>query len=163
MILKRMAVGSLLLMLSAGVALAARGDGFHGAHHLLKAGGSPERMLEHIERVLDLDDARKQSLTNVVTAAAPQFEALRERAKENVEALRALDVDDADYATRLQNLATIAGELATQAVLLHGRLRADLSAELTDEQRVELAAALTERRERFREHRHARHRDHDRN
>lgn len=102
------------------------------------------------------DEAQKAALDNVARAVQPQFEALHERARENAKALRSLDAADAGYATALQNLATEAGDIATQAVLLHGRLRADIGAELTDEQRRQLAAAVEQRREHHRQHRRER-------
>lgn len=156
---KRLMVCSLILMLTGGLALADGGHGFRGAPHHVAGGMNPERLVHRLERVLELDTSQRQALENVARAATPEFEALGERANENAKAMRALDVTDEGYAVALENLAREAGEVATEAVLLHGRLRADISAELTEAQREALSKFLESRRERARERRGTRRRD----
>jgi Spy/CpxP family protein refolding chaperone len=133
----------------------------HGPHaaHFMQHGAAPERHLKHLQRVLDLDESQQQALSNVVAAAEPEFAALAEKAREQREAMHALDVNDDNYTTDLQNLAAAAGELAMQSVLLHGRLRAEIAAELSDEQRSQLAEAMQSRHERWRERRADRKKD----
>ena len=84
---------------------------------------------------LDLDEAQRESVDNIMTAAKPEIKALRERAKANHEALRALGPADPE----VQNIAISNGELATEATLLFARVRCEIDAVLTDEQRAELA------------------------
>lgn len=112
--------------------------------------GDPARMVDRMARHLDLSDSQRQNLENVIAAARPQMDDLRDRARQTFEAIRSLDVDDPDYHARLNNLAAEAGELATSATLLMGGLRADVSRELTEEQRAELATFMEQKHERMR-------------
>lgn len=138
-----------LLLSTAGV-WAKDGGEPHGPSHEF---GDPERMVEHMIRRLDLDDTQAQSVKNIVEAARPEIAELRDRARENHKAVRELDADDADFGAKLSNLAHTSGELATQATLLHGRLRAEINAVLTPEQRQKLAESRPPRGERWRQDR----------
>lgn len=140
----------LLLIATSGAAGAQGFDGPPGTHGSF---GNPERMVEHLSRRLDLDETQQQALTNVVEAAAPEMEVLRDRARQNRDAIRKLDVNDPDYDARLANLAGENGELATAATLMHGRLRAEIDALLTPEQRATLAEDVGHDGKRWRKHR----------
>lgn len=89
------------------------------------------RMAEH----LDLDDAQRESVENIMGAAQPEIEALRERLRANHDALKSLSGSGPD----VQNIATSNGALATEATLLFVRVRTEIDAVLTDEQRAKLA------------------------
>lgn len=138
---------------SGNTAIAQPGDGVDdsrgkswGQHH--GSGGgmrSPEEMIGRMAKHLDLDDAQSQSVGNIMEAARPEFASLRERAHEHRQAIRSLDPNDADYGSKLQNLSAQSGELAAELTLLTGRVRGDVNAVLTPEQRQELAT-ITERR-----------------
>ena len=95
----------------------------------------PGMMMGRIAERLDLDEAQRESVDNIMNAAKPEIKALRERAKANHEALRALGPGDPE----VQNIAISNGELATEATLLFARVRSEIDAVLTDEQRAELA------------------------
>lgn len=92
-------------------------------------------MTERLAERLGLDEAQRDSVDNIMSAAKPEIEALRERAKTNHEALRALSPGD----PQVQNIALSNGELATEATLLFARVRGEIDAVLSDEQRAELA------------------------
>ena len=94
----------------------------------------PGMMLERMAERLDLDEAQRESVDNIMNAARPEMKALRERAKANHEALRALNPGD----PAVQNIAISNGELATEATLLFARVHGEVDAVLTDEQRAEL-------------------------
>jgi Spy/CpxP family protein refolding chaperone len=95
----------------------------------------PGMMMGRIAERLDLDEAQRESVDNIMNAAKPEIKALRERTKANHEALKALGPGDPE----VQNIAIANGELATEATLLFARVRAEIDAVLTDEQRAELA------------------------
>ena len=120
----------------------------HGGPHL-------DRIVEHMGRRLELDDAQELAIRNIVDAAKPETNALREQSRSIREAMHALDFADADYAVQLQNLASQKGELVTQMTLLHGRTMAEVSAELTDEQRLKLSERRDRMRKRFKDRRHS--------
>ena len=100
--------------------------------------GDPAMMIERIASRLDLAETQRQSLSNIMEAARPEFAALREAARENREAVHALDIDDPDYGAALQNLAAKSGEHAAELTLLTGRVRGEVAAILTAEQRATL-------------------------
>ena len=106
---------------------------------------APERMIERMAEHLDLDDIQRESLENIVNAAKPEFEALREQLRANHEALREMEANDPE----IQNIAISNGELATAGTLLFTRVRGEINAVLTDEQRAELAETMERRKERF--------------
>ena len=83
-------------------------------------------------------------------AAAPEFEAVRNRSRENREAIRALDVSDPGYGPSLQDLAARSGELAAELTLLTGRVRAEVAGVLTEEQLATLEDKLSRMGERRR-------------
>ena len=109
--------------------------------------GGPRLMLEHMADHLDLDDAQRETVKNILEAAKPEMEALREQFKANREALEALDTSDPAYSTELNNIALSNGQLATDGTLLFTRVRAEVNAVLTDEQREKAARAKERRRE----------------
>lgn len=130
---------------TAGVALADQGpDG--GERRLHRAAGmhgvgDAARMVEHLDRALELEDSQRQRIENIVSAARPEMEALRERAGENRKALRELEVSDDGYDTSLSNLSRETGDIAAEMALLHGRMKAEIAEVLTPEQRQKFAEA----------------------
>lgn len=99
----------------------------------------PAHMVERMSRHLDLDETQSQTISNILQAVESEADSLRERSRTNYEALRALDVNDANYSTTLQNLSAQSGELATERALLHGRVRGEIHAVLTAEQQQKMA------------------------
>lgn len=132
-----------------------RSWGQRGGHGPGAAFRDPGKMIERVARHLDLDETQQQSINNIVDAARPEFEALREKARENRIAMRDLETTDPDYSAKLSNLAVENGELMASGTILFGRVRAELAAELTEEQRVKLEAHMQEGRKRFRHRRGA--------
>jgi Spy/CpxP family protein refolding chaperone len=121
-----------------------------GSHRMRHDGfGDPARMLERMTRHLDLDDTQSQTIGNIIEAAKPEIDALRERVQTTRMAIHELDVDDPDYGSDLQNLSTQIGALTAEATLLHGRLHAAVFAELTPEQRERAAEGRDRMRHRM--------------
>lgn len=110
----------------------------------------PTRMIERMSRHLDLDETQEQNIHNIVDAARPEFDALRERAQSNRKAMRELDTSDPDYSALLNNLAMENGEIVAEGTVLFGRVRSEVAAELTEAQRAEMSAAMEQRRAGFR-------------
>jgi len=95
------------------------------------------RMLDRMAERLELDDTQRQTIENVVSAAKPEFDALRDSFRANRETLAALDPADPEYSVDLEAAARENGRLAAEATLLHSRVRAEIDAVLTEEQRAE--------------------------
>jgi protein CpxP len=143
-------LATLLLVMTSGAAIAQE---FDGSPAMRGGYGHPQRMLEHLSRRLDLDETQQQAVKNIVEAATPEMDALRDRARKNRDAVRDLVVSDPDYDAKLSNLARENGELATIATLLHGRLRAEIDALLSPEQRETLATEGKREDKRWRKYR----------
>ncbi len=159
MIKKILAATTAAMMCTAAgtCAFAQEADESEGKPHMRGVGhrmnhdefGDPARMLEMMTRHLDLDETQSQSIENILMAARPEIDALRERAQATRKAMHDLDVSDPAYGTDLQNLSTQIGALTSESTLLHGRLRADVLAQLTDEQRERAAAGRRRMSDRF--------------
>lgn len=124
----------------------------HGDRSQMRPGdfGDPERMVEMMTRHLELDATQTEAVGNILLAAKPEADALRERATASQAAMRSLDVGAPDYGSQLQNLSTEIGAVTAAATLLHGRLRADVYAVLTPEQREKASAGRGAMRDHFR-------------
>lgn len=147
-----------IMCTAAGTCAFAQGsDEPEGKPHMRGAGhrmnhdefGNPARMLKMLTRHLDLDEAQSQNIENILAAAKPEIDALRERSRAARKAMHELDVSDPAYGTELQNLSTQIGALTSEATLLHGRLRADVLSQLTDEQRERAAEGRRRMSDRF--------------
>ena len=129
----------------------------HRGHFgMMHDGPNFDRLVEHLSRRLELDDTQTQAIRNIIDAARPEAEALRERARANHEAMRALEFSDSEYDVKLQNLALENGELATQLTLLRGRVLSEINAELSAEQQAQFAEGRNKMWKRFRHHRRQR-------
>ncbi len=96
---------------------------------------------------LGLDETQRETVKNIMEAAQPEMKALREKLRANHDALQALDAADPE----VQNIAASNGELATEATLLFSRVRGEIHAVLTDEQRAQLAELKEDRKEKRKE------------
>ena len=111
--------------------------------------GRPGLMLEHMADHLDLDDSQRQAVTNILEAAKPEIEALREQVRANREALASLEADDPAYSAQINDIAISNGQLATEGTLLFTRVRGEVHAVLTDEQLEKLERGKERMREKF--------------
>ena len=125
-----------------------------GAGHSMMFRGpvDPERMVERMSRWLELDETQRQELTNIVLAAEPQVSELQARMRSNHDAVASLDVEDANYSTRIGTLALESGQIATEMTLLHAQIRADIHLNLSPEQQQKMAAGGHRMRPHYRDH-----------
>ncbi len=126
-------VGTAVLAQSGDHSKGDRGDrhGMHGDHF-----GAPGHFSEKMADRLELDETQRQSVQNIQLSAEPEITALRERMQANREAMKALDANDPNRSALLNDIAIEKGQLTTEATLLFDRVRGELSAVLTDEQRA---------------------------
>lgn len=96
---------------------------------------NPDRMVKRLTKHLELDETQQDSVRNIMEAAKPEVDALRDQVRANRAAIKELATNDAE----IQNLAISNGALATEATLLFARVRGEVNAVLTDEQRTKLA------------------------
>lgn len=141
---------ALLALVSIAVFSASAQAGPGGMPGMMFGGGpGPGMMLEHMADHLDLDDAQRESVRNILEAARPEIESLREQFRANREALEALDTSDPAYSAELDNIAISNGQLATEGTLLFTRVRTEIHAVLTDDQREKLARSKQRMRKAF--------------
>ena len=114
--------------------------------------GDPARRVEMMTRHLDLDETQSQTVSNILLTVQSEADLLHERSRANRSALRALDVNDANYDATLQNLAVESGELEAEKTLLHGRVRGEIHAVLTAEQQQKLTDRVGRKESRRRHH-----------
>jgi Spy/CpxP family protein refolding chaperone len=117
------------------------GKGGRMEHRGQRGPRGPEQMVRMMSRRLDLEDTQTEQIKNIMEGAKPEFDTLRAKGMANREATKNLDVDDPDYGAKMQNLSIASGELATSLAELRGRVRAEIHAILTPEQREQLASA----------------------
>ena len=94
-----------------------------------------DKMAEHLQ----LDETQRQSVQNIFDAAKPEMEALRESMKAGRETMRALDADDPNRATVLNDIAAQEGQMVTEGLLLRERIQGEINAVLNDEQKAKFA------------------------
>jgi Spy/CpxP family protein refolding chaperone len=135
---------SLLAYASAANADDGRGDGYGDRSGMGRGLMIPARMLDR----LDLDDTQRQTVDNIFEAAKPEFDALRERRQANRTLLADLDPADASYAIDLEAAAAENGQLAKDATLLFSRVRNEVNAVLSDDQRAKLKERMDRRKDR---------------
>jgi len=119
------------------------GWGERGGHHGARMGGfgaHPARLVQRITRHLDLTEEQEVALENVLEAAKPEVDALKESARSNFRAIRELDPAAADYMASLSNLAQDNGRLVSEGTVLFGRVKSEVYALLTAEQIAEVEA-----------------------
>ena len=137
---KTVTLATLATLALAGTAFAGPGGGQKGHPGapfpgLAGPGLNIERMAAHLE----LDETQRQSIENILEAARPEFQALRADFWANRQALEAIDPADADYSAAINDVAAENGRLATEGTLLMSRVRNEVHAVLTEEQRAKLA------------------------
>lgn len=149
---KPMTIIALLMLgfsVTGGAALAAQSDdgadapGRHSEHRQRgRDFDGPGYLSGRATELLGLDEEQSQQVKNILEAAKPEFDELRQRGRDLRQALMALDPADADYGAALQNLSVDSGQVATDIALLHGRVRSEVHAILTPEQRSLLAERM---------------------
>jgi Spy/CpxP family protein refolding chaperone len=123
------------------------------------------RMLERIAGELGLSDAQRQKIKGLLEAARPGMQQLRERGRQNAERLRAAKPGDKSYDVTVAEVSREAGELMSQMVRDASKVRAQVWAEFTPEQRTKLDAMQQKMharmQERMQEHREKMRQRHD--
>ena len=137
------------LAIAVPAAQVAANPGF-GGDPLMAGSGNPERMLEHMADHLDLTEEQRSAVANILQAAQPEIEALRDQIRSNRDAIKDLDPTDAADMATVNNIAISNGELATNATLLAVRVRGEVHAVLSAEQIEKLDRSLKRMKQRKR-------------
>src|SRR5580704_12077587 len=132
------------MLLTAGAALTAAAgapdapSGFQGWRH---HGG-----VLHMLSRLNLSDAQKQQVRDIVAAARPQLESLREQMHANRLQLKQTQPNDPNYASVALQASQTQGSLSAQMTAQQAELRAQVFKVLTPAQQTQLAALEPEKR-----------------
>jgi Spy/CpxP family protein refolding chaperone len=108
-----------------------------GRHHH----GEPWRLLGK----LDLNAAQKQQIKEIMTAAHPQIQSLREQMHANSQKLWQAQPSDPNYASIASQASQTHGSLAAQMMTQRADLRAQVFKVLTPAQQTQLAALQAEK------------------
>jgi Spy/CpxP family protein refolding chaperone len=100
--------------------------------------GAPGHFSVKMADRLGLDETQRQSVQNIQLAAEPEMTALRERKKANREKMKTLDANDPSRSALFNDIAVENGQLVTEAALLFDRIRNEVGAVLTEEQRAKV-------------------------
>ena len=100
--------------------------------------GAPGHLSEKMADRLGLDETQRQSVQNIQLAAEPEMTALRERKKANRDEMKTLDANDPNRSALFNDIAVENGQLVTEATLLFDRVRNEVGAVLTEEQRAKM-------------------------
>ena len=123
----------LSVLLAGGLAFSAHAASAHGAR------GGGERFVERMAERLDLDDEQLASVRAVVDEHRAEQRALRDQLREGRALIRELSADDAYDEEELRALAETHGDAQAELIVLKAKMRSEISAVLTDEQRAQLA------------------------
>ncbi len=139
------------VLLIAVLAVAGLSSTVHAAPGMGPFGGArdPGMMLENMADHLDLSDEQRATIEGILEASKPEMQALREQVKANREAIQALDPNSASYDAELNNIALSNGELATTGTLLAVRVKTEVAAVLTDDQKAKLERGKERMKKRF--------------
>lgn len=118
--------------------------------------GMHPRMFERIADELALTDAQRKQIRGLFDAARPAMEQRRETMRADAELLRRTEPGDKDYAAVVERVSRSAGELAASGVADAAKLRAQVWAVLTPEQRTKMKDMGDKLRDRMAERRQMR-------
>jgi Spy/CpxP family protein refolding chaperone len=148
------------MLVAAGSALAgdrSGGPGKGGKHQQRGPEGSQivERF-QHALRQLDLSEEQKAATKVIMEDLREQSREIGQELRDNQMALRNLITADTWNENDAARLAAQEGDLTAQRTLLMSKAMSDIYAQLTSDQRAEMAASAEERQERHSAKREAR-------
>jgi protein CpxP len=106
--------------------------GAHGWHH--------HRGPWHLLGKLGLNAAQQQQVKDIMTAAHPQMQSLREQMQANSLKLQQAKPTDPNYSSIASQVSQTHGSLAAQSILQRAEVRAQVFKVLTPAQQTQLAA-----------------------
>ena len=140
---KRIILGAVVAA-GALAAVAAGAHGFQGRH------GDYHDRIDHMARELNLTDSQTAQIKAIADADAPQLKALHDQIREHRQALRDKLKAGFDEATAKQEADAI-GNLVGQTVFIGSRMKSQMYAVLTPEQKAQLDKRMEQRREHWRD------------
>ncbi len=113
----------------------------HGQHRF----GSEAR-INHLAERLELSAEQRDRVRAIVDKARPAMRAVRDKMRDNRQALRALIQQDKAGDADIRKLADARGKLVAEMTVLRARVKSDIHAVLTPEQRDKLKQHSEQRR-----------------
>lgn len=139
---KRLIASGLILGLALAGTTVAAGHGDGKRHH--------ERSMDRMAERLELTGDQREQIRAAMQAHGPELQELRQQIRAQREALREQTGDFNEETAR--SSANALGELTAEAAFVSTRMRADIQAVLTEEQRQAMAEHRENRKQRW--HRH---------
>ena len=103
------------------------------------AAPSGDRMLAHLTRRLNLTDAQAQQVKQILDVHQTEIAAQMQAVESAREALRAATLASPPDETAIRNAATVLGQAAGNAAVLHAQVRAQIVPLLTPDQQQKFA------------------------
>jgi periplasmic protein CpxP/Spy len=94
--------------------------------------------MQHMAQQLNLSDKQQEQFKQLHRESRDRMQSTRDAMQDNREALMKLDPSAKDYTAQVDKLAAKEGKLVEQMVKEHAKLRADIYAILTPEQRSKM-------------------------
>lgn len=141
----KFAAAALALLLSAGAALAQSAPPPHG--HGGGAFGGP--MFGFFGHRLDLTDAQKTQIKDIMTKEKPTIKPLVQQMGQGQSQLRQLELSGNFDEAQARTIATQQSQTMTELAVQHARIEAELIQVLTPDQKTKLAQMWQKREQRF--------------
>lgn len=120
-------------------------DGCRSEQHGMNQEERAEKRLARMTEKLGLTESQQQAIQAIRSEAGPERERIRAAMKENRAALKSLVTDSGASEADIRRLADQQGELMADAIVLRARMKQEMDAVLTDEQRQKAHAWHRER------------------
>jgi protein CpxP len=126
------------------VATAAQAGGGCQRHHDIGSEARINRLAEHLE----LSAAQRDKVRAIVDQSRPAMRAVHDKMRDNRQAMRALMQQEKPADNEIRRLAEARGKLVAEMAVLRARMKSDIHAVLTPEQRDKLKQHMEQRRSR---------------
>lgn len=130
---KLLTAAGLMLAMSLAIPTFSYADTQHGCSHHGYHG------MQYMAQQLNLSDKQQEQFKQLHRQSRDRMQSTRDAMQDNREAMMKLDPSARDYMAQVDKLAAREGKLVEQMVKEHAKLRADISAILTPEQRSKMA------------------------
>ncbi len=125
---------------------AVAGEGYQGAHAKgYGRHGNPQAHMERMAERLNLTAEQRTAMREIFDRTRPQMGELRDKLADNRQQLRTLGQGTTVDEAQVRRLADAQGQLMAEMIVLRTKMRSEINAILTEEQRQQLKE-LGERR-----------------
>lgn len=144
-------IAAAAILIAASIFVIAQRSGGKGGHEFGRGTGGHGGGIEMALRGLDLTDEQKPKVKEVMEAAKTTTEALMEQTRANHEKIRGLGTDGKFDQAQVEALATEQGNLMAKMIVEKEKVKAQIFALLTDEQKAKAETMRSKFEEKFKQ------------